>query len=88
MPILLRAGYGAPKFFVEGWLEIFNTFNAGVDTQLLDGSGSSWVKIGATVFYPLSSSIGAFLGAAYFLSGENIGKSIRLNTGFTYKIKW
>ena len=88
MPILLRAGFGSTKFFVEGWLEIFNTFNAGVDTQLLDGAGSSWSKIGGTFFYPLTPNIGAFLGAAYILSGENIGKAIRFNTGFTYKVKW
>lgn len=88
VPVLFRAGFGGKHFYVDGWLELFNTFNAGVDTQLLDGSGSNWAKVGGTFFYPVTSSFGLFIGGAYLLSGTNIGKAVRFNTGFTYKIKW
>ena len=86
LPILFRAGYGARKFYADAWLEIYRSFNAGVDESLQGGAGSSWVKIGATVFYPISPKFGSFVGIAQFLSAENVGLSTRWNAGFTYKL--
>ena len=87
LPVLFRFGYGASKFYFDGWLEIYRSFNAGVDETLQGGSGSSWVKIGGTFFYPITSNIGSFVGIAQFLSAENVGLSTRWNAGFTYKLR-
>ena len=87
LPVLFRFGYGARKFYFDGWLEIYRSFNAGIDQSLQGGSGSSWVKVGGTFFYPITSSLGSFAGIARFLSAENVGLSTRWNVGLIYKIR-
>lgn len=85
IPIQVRAGMGASKFYFDVWMEYMNALNAGVDNTVAGGEGSSWFRVGGTFYYPFTPDFGAFLGGAYVLSGENIGQSSRINTGVVYK---
>ncbi len=86
IPILFRAGYGATRYYVEGWMESYNTLNSGVDTQISGGAGSDWLRIGGTVYIPVVPSFGIVLGGARTLSGRNIGLSTRWNVGGVYRM--
>lgn len=86
IPILLRMGFGGKNIFAEAWMEFFNTLNAGVDTQVFGGSGSTWTKIGGTLYYSLKPNFGLFLSGSQFLSGKNIGIASRVNAGAVYKL--
>ncbi len=81
IPLLFRMGYGAPWFYIDGWLEYFHTINTGVDTNIGAGSGSRWLRAGGTFFVPVTPYFGAFVGGAWILSGQNIGLSRRWNVG-------
>lgn len=87
IPVLFRMGFGGRRFYVDGWLEYLSTFNAGVDDQIFGGAGSKWVKIGGTLYYPITPLFGAFVGASQTLSGKNIGLASRWNTGMVYKFR-
>lgn len=86
LPLLFRVGFGGRRYYVDGWLEYLTTFNAGVDDQVFGGAGSKWVKIGGTLYYPITSKWGTFIGGSHTLSGKNIGLAARWNTGMVYKL--
>lgn len=85
VPVIFRAGFGASKFYVDAYLDFFNTFNAGVDNTIFAGEGSVWWKIGGTFYYPFSPKFGLFVGASRYLTGQNIGLGTRVNVGVVYK---
>ncbi|MCB0557494.1 MAG: hypothetical protein H6573_25915 [Lewinellaceae bacterium] len=85
VPILFRTGYGARRYFVEAWIESYNTLNGGVDTQIAGGAGSQWLRIGGSLYLPLSSNFGIVFGGARILTGRNIGLSTRWNAGVVYR---
>ncbi|MCO6491606.1 MAG: hypothetical protein J5I98_24535 [Phaeodactylibacter sp.] len=85
VPILFRTGFGARRYFVETWIESYNTINSGADTQVSGGSGSQWLRIGGTLYVPVIAGIGLVFGGARILSGRNIGLSTRWNTGVVYR---
>lgn len=85
-PVLFRTGFGAPRFYVEAWLELLRTFNAGIDTQILGGAGSNWVKAGGTIYIPIIQQLGVFVGGSRIFSGRNIGLSNRINAGLVVKM--
>lgn len=87
VPILLRAGFGARHYYVEGWVEWFNTLGAGSDDSINAGRGSDWLRAGGVLYVPLTRSFGVFGGGAYIFSGRNIGQSTRLNTGVVWKLR-
>ena len=87
VPVLLRIGFGTRHLYIDGWLEVLNTINAGVDTAVFGGSGSNWTKIGGTLYYALTPKIGLFLNASQTLGGKNIGLSSRWATGVVFKIR-
>jgi hypothetical protein len=84
-PLILRTGYAGSRIYADWWLDYFNTFNAGVDQQVSGGSGAVWLKTGGTVFKPLASYLGLFVGGAFILDGRNIGKSYRINAGMVWR---
>ncbi len=85
IPVQIRAGMGAANFYFDVWLEWMNAINAGVDTSVTGGEGSSWLKTGGTFYYPFTDRLGAFAGMSYVLTGQNIGQSLRFNVGAVYK---
>ncbi|PHI18984.1 hypothetical protein CEQ90_15195 [Lewinellaceae bacterium SD302] len=86
-PLLLRSGYGGKYFYVEGWLEFVRALEVGtVDQSALAGSGSSWNRVGTTLYVPITKWLGLNAGGAWILSGDFIGKSTRYNLGVVFKI--
>lgn len=85
IPILFRTGYGARRYFVEAWIESYNTVNSGVDIQVSGGSGAQWLRIGGALYVPVIANFGIVLGGARILSGRNIGLSTRWNVGVVYR---
>lgn len=85
VPVILRSGYAHSKFYFDFWMEYFHTMDSGVDQSLSAGSGSQWLKIGGTFYYPVTQYLGVFVGGARYLKGRNIGKANRLNVGLVLK---
>ena len=85
IPTVWRIGYGGSKIYVDAWMEYFHTFNGGVDTTIAGGNGSIWLKTGGTFYYSITPNFGAFIGGAYYLTGQNIGQAGRWNAGLVYK---
>jgi len=88
VPALFRVGWGGRKWYVDGWLEFYHTFNPGTDVQISAGNGSRWQRLGATIYYAFTPSTGVVLNAARFLGGANIGKANQLSAGLVFKIDW
>jgi len=86
LPIVFRLGYGGSWFYADGWLEYYHTFNAGSDISVTGGSGSTWLRAGGTLYYPVTDRFGGFLGFAQIFSGRNIGLSSRWNLGLVWKL--
>ncbi len=84
-PVVLRTGFGSPYFYVEAWFESVKSLNEAFDNTLTVGAGSSWNRIGGTLYFPIQSWIGIFGGTALILDGTNIGKSTRWNLGTVIK---
>ncbi|MBB4078726.1 hypothetical protein GGR28_001339 [Lewinella aquimaris] len=86
-PVLLRTGYGTKYVYVEGWVEFITALESGTAVQTATaGTGSSWRRIGGTVYVPVVKWAGVVLGGAYVLGGEYIGRSTRVNTGVVVKL--
>jgi hypothetical protein len=85
IPVLVRVGYATSFIFVEAWLEIFETIEPGIDNSVLAGNGSSWSKLGASIYVPLHQTFGLTLGTAHIINGSNIGLSSRYSVGAVYR---
>ncbi|THH40356.1 transporter [Neolewinella litorea] len=86
-PVLLRTGYGARYFYLEGWMEFVTALEPGTAVQTATaGSGSSWRRLGGTVYVPVVSWAGLVAGGAYVTGGEFIGQSTRYNLGVVIKM--
>ncbi|MFK8101692.1 MAG: hypothetical protein AB8G15_04185 [Saprospiraceae bacterium] len=85
LPVSLKAGYSNAFLYLDTWLDYYRTFNAAADTRIFAGSGTSYLRVGGTIYYGIQPQYGVFLGGAYTLSGENIGQSTRYNVGLVYK---
>ena len=87
LPVLLRTGYGARYFYVEGWMEFITALEKGSDLQTATaGTGSSWRRAGGTLYVPVTPWAGVVAGGAYVLGGEFIGQSLRYNLGLVVKL--
>jgi len=87
-PVIAKFGYAGQKIFLEAWGEFFYTFNSGIDTQISGGEGSQWLKLGATIYYPVKPNFGVYVKAAFIPTGENIGLSNTFGVGAAYRLKW
>lgn len=85
-PLLLRTGYGARYFYLEGWGEIYRSLETTAPDNFAAGTGSSWTRVGGTLYVPIGSAVGVVAGGAFILSGENIGRSARWNLGVVVRI--
>ncbi len=88
IPLLLRMGMGTRRIYGEAWIEFFRTLDAGVDDRIRGGAGSNWVKVGGSIYVPVTPYFGLNLNGAHFLSGKNIGLSTMLFTGIILKRNW
>ncbi len=86
VPILLRGGLGTARYYIDGWLERYQSLGGtSTGNNLSAGTGSSWTRAGATVYLPLRPWMGVFGGGAWVLGGRNIGVSSRLNVGVVFR---
>ncbi|WP_116125667.1 transporter [Lewinella sp. IMCC34183] len=86
-PLLLRSGYGTRYYYFEGWLEFVTTLEPGPAVRSATaGTGSSWRRVGGTLYVPLLPWAGLVGGGAYVLGGEYIGRSTRYNLGMVVKL--
>ena len=88
IPLLFRTGWGTSKIYGEAWVEWRNTFDAVADTQVGGGSGSDWLRVGATLYYPIVQNIGVTAAIAQFINGRNIGLSTMYSFGVVYRHDW
>lgn len=86
IPTLIRVGFGSSKVYADIWLEGIFALNQNNNTQVLGGSGSTWLKTGGVFYYALTPHIGVTLGGAYTFWGRNIGIAPRGTLGLVYKI--
>ncbi|MCB0705849.1 MAG: hypothetical protein KDC34_11090 [Saprospiraceae bacterium] len=84
IPVIFRAGYGTSHWYVDAWIDYFQSLDNSADVRVFGGGGSRWVKTGGTVYVPIGRKFGVFGGGAYILSGRNIAKSWRLNAGLLW----
>ncbi len=87
LPLQFRMGYGYGRFYGDIWLEFLRSLNAGVDEDIQGGAGSSWVRVGATLYVELLKNLGLVGQWASFLRGENIGLSTRFGLGLVVKLR-
>jgi hypothetical protein len=87
-PLLLRSGYGGPFFYIEGWLELVRALEVGTTARgsAVAGTGSSWNRIGTTLYFPITSWFGINVGGAWIVSGTYIGASNRYNIGTVFTL--
>jgi hypothetical protein len=87
IPFQLRLGWGAGRFYADGWLEVLRSLNAGVDENIQGGAGSSWTRLGGTGYFELLNNLGLVVQLAFIVRGENIGLSHRYGTGLVLKLR-
>ncbi|MFK8160839.1 MAG: transporter [Lewinella sp.] len=86
-PLLLRTGYGGKFFYTEAWIEFVTALESGTGVQTATaGTGSSWNRVGATLYFPVRPWVGLNFGGAWVLNGTYIGQSSRLNAGLVFKL--
>lgn len=85
-PLLVRAGFGARYYYVEGWLERVRSLNSTAGPNFAAGAGSSWWRTGGTLYLPLHSRGGLFSSIAYILRGQHIGQIFRWSIGGVWRI--
>lgn len=86
VPLLLRTGFGSEQFFTEFWLEWYHTFNTVDLQQAVAGTGSSWQRLGWSIYKPVLPNVGVVGGVAVFLGGRNIGLGKRFHFGIVYRL--
>lgn len=85
-PLLLRTGFGSKYFYTEGWLEIVTALeNEGEVQTATAGAGSSWRRLGGSIYVPVRPWMGLNAGAAWVLGGTFIGQSARYNVGPVFR---
>jgi hypothetical protein len=86
VPLLIRGGIGTSWYYVDIWIERYQSLNGVAnDNNLSVGPGSSWTKSGLTFYVPIQHWIGVFTSGSLVLGGRNIGQSKRLNAGVVFR---
>ena len=88
VPVLFRVGWGTHTIYGEAWVEWRSTFNSAVDTRISGGAGSDWLRVGATIYYPITKKMGITIAVAKFITGRNIGLSTLYSGGIVQRIDW
>jgi hypothetical protein len=93
----LKVGYASGKIYADAWFEFQSAFGGtdyrgigdlapNVETGGFKGLGYAYTKIGGTVYYPINSFLGVYVGGAYTLNGRNIVKGTRISAGAVFKL--
>lgn len=86
-PFLLRTGYGGKYFYTEAWFENVRALESGSGVQTATaGTGSSWRRVGGTLYIPVQPWVGLNFAGAWVLDGTYIGDSSRLSAGLVFKL--
>lgn len=76
IPLLLRGGIGTSWVYADLWLEHYQSLNGSpADGQLAAGTGSTWTRLGGTLYFPIRPWMGWVGGITQVLGGRNIGAS-------------
>lgn len=88
IPLLIRGGLGTSWFYADLWFEHYQSLNGSpADGQLVAGTGSTWTRLGATLYFPIRPWVGWVGGITQVVGGRNIGASLRWNTGFVFRLR-
>lgn len=86
----IKFGKATAKYYFDVWYENQHSFG-GFDYQGTPAPpsfrelGVSYHKVGGTYFVPIGKRFGFYAGAAFVLSGRNIGQGPIVNVGFVIK---
>jgi len=86
IPVLGRLGYGGNWFFVEGWVEWYESFSEGNVQQVTGGTGADWWRLGSSVHLPIVAGLGGGFQGAWIPAGQNIGLSTRWGVYIHYRL--
>jgi hypothetical protein len=88
----IKIGKATAKYYFDVWYENQHSFG-GFDYQGTPAPpsfrelGVSYHKVGGTYYMPIGSRFGFYIGAAFVVSGRNIGQGPIVNVGFVMKNK-
>lgn len=86
LPFLGRIGYGGDWYFIEGYVEWYESFSEGNIQQVTGGTGADWWRLGVSIHLPIVAGFGGGLQGAWIPSGRNIGLSTRLGIYLLYRL--
>ena len=87
LPILVRGGVGTSWFYADAWLERYQSLDGQANgPQLTAGTGSTWTRVGGTLYFPLRAWVGVLGGLTYVIDGKNIGYSQRWHVGVVFRL--
>ncbi|MCB0676911.1 MAG: hypothetical protein KDC30_09505, partial [Saprospiraceae bacterium] len=85
--LILRTGIGTSRLYGDLWLQ---WQNAGDGTDIGPGvpfpsNAVSFLRIGGNVVVPVVGGLKTALGLGYTLTGENVGKALRVSGSIIYQ---
>ncbi len=86
-----KLGYAASKFYVEGWVD-YQSSTSGIDINDADFGGRfpetnvEYTRLGATVYVPVTSTIGLSAGYGTVVDGRNLGDANNISGGITFNL--
>lgn len=88
--LLLKAGFPAKHYYVDGWIEWQKT-NGGADyvpnvPDLAQAFGVSYTQVGGVIYYSDTGRNGFYLSGGYMLGGRNISRIQRITIGMVIKL--
>ncbi|MDZ4699444.1 MAG: hypothetical protein SH809_07050 [Rhodothermales bacterium] len=86
---IVRAGYGSRAFYADLWAN-FQQSQPGTDIGPgvpFPSNAISFIRVGGTLYTPITAQLGIGLGAGYTVSGENVGKAFRMSGGVIYRVR-
>lgn len=88
--ILVKAGFPARHFYLDGWAEWQHT-NGGMDyvqnvPDLPQAYGVSYTQVGGTAYFSDSGRTGFYLSGGYILQGRNTSRIFRITFGMVFKL--
>ncbi len=87
---LLKVGFPAKHFYLDGWAEWQHT-SGGADyvqnvPDLPQAYGVSYTQVGGTAYYSDNGRTGFYLSGGYILGGRNTSRIQRITVGMVFKI--
>jgi hypothetical protein len=88
---LVKVGFPAKHFYLDGWAEWQHTSGGANYVQnvpdLPQAYGVSYTQVGGTAFYSDSGRNGFYLSGGYILGGRNTSRIQRITIGAVFKIE-